>query len=116
MKSDTTCPNDETLMDFLEHRLNEKVWTQVAQHLITCSNCREQVAMCAELMTSEMVAKPTFVPQDVTQDAVNAVWSQQTNRWPQKLKKGVRQWIAIEVQRGQHVQASQRGQIPSGKI
>lgn len=93
MKSNTACPNDEMLIDFLEHRLNEKEQAQITQHLAACFNCREQVATYAELMPLEMASPLPFVPPDVTQAAVDAALAQQT-RWPHKLTKGVRQWIA----------------------
>lgn len=94
MKSNPACPNDEMLIDFLEHRLNEKEQVCITQHLATCLNCREQVATYVELISLETSPPSPFVPPDVTQTAVNAVLSQQTDRWPHKLTKGVRQWIA----------------------
>jgi hypothetical protein len=92
MQNHIQCPGDEILMDFLERRLAAGAREQVEHHLARCAGCREQVAVCADLLGSaEGEALP--VPPQVTQRAVNAVLEQVRATWPRKLGREARQWV-----------------------
>ena len=92
---DTThaCPNDETLMDYLEHRLRGKALQKIEQHLSACADCREQVAVCADLLGTGMTDDTVLVPRGVTQRAVDAVLGLANQSLFHKLTRGARQRI-----------------------
>lgn len=57
------CPDDETLVDYLEGRLSDEYRRAIDAHLVACTSCREQVAVCADVMnatslTDDMVQAP----------------------------------------------------------
>jgi hypothetical protein len=55
------CPDDETLVDFLEGRLSDEHRRSIDAHLVACTSCREQVAVCADVMNT------TFLTDDMAQ-------------------------------------------------
>jgi anti-sigma factor RsiW len=88
-----TCPNDETLMDFLERRLPAKARKRVEIHLSRCDRCREQVTLCADVLAAEDGATHC-VPEQVTQEAVDAVLAGARRDWTRKLGREARRWAA----------------------
>jgi hypothetical protein len=95
MKIDTRCPNDETLMDFLEHRLAGKAREQVIRHLAGCANCRELAAVCAGLPTGELDADVLALPRGLTQRAIRAVSGSGHQPWPDRLIQGMAKGAAV---------------------
>lgn len=94
MQNNTTCPSDETLMDFLEHRLAGASREKVEHHLAGCAGCREQVALCADLLRTDPAGEAVEVSAQVTQQAVDAALSLDRSAKLRKLRRGARQWIA----------------------
>jgi hypothetical protein len=94
MKDTTACPKDETLMDFLAHRLAGKARDQVEHHLAGCADCLEQVAVCADLLDTGLAEESLPVPQTVTQKAVDAVLGLAGETWLHKLTSGTRHSMA----------------------
>ena len=94
MQYKTACPNDEILMDFLEHRLTGKSLQEVEHHLAHCTDCREQVAVCSELLSTNIDDNTMPVPQSVTQRAVDTVLGLENRSLLQKLTHGARRQIA----------------------
>jgi hypothetical protein len=90
MQNHTQCPGDEILMDFLEQRLAAGAREQVEHHLARCAGCREQVAVCADMLGSVNEGDALPVPPQV---AVNAVLKQARATWPRKLGREARQWV-----------------------
>jgi hypothetical protein len=93
MQNHTECPGDEILMDFLEQRLAAEAREQVEHHLAHCAGCREQVAVCADLLGTASESQAVPVPPQVTQRAVDAVLEQARATWPRKLGREARQWV-----------------------
>lgn len=50
------CPDDETLVDYLEGRLSDEHRRTIDAHLVACASCREQVAVCADVMNTTSLA------------------------------------------------------------
>ena len=94
MLYNTACPNDEILMDFLEHRLTGNALQEVERHLARCADCREQVAVCAELLCTSIAEDTIPVPQGVTQRAVDTVLGLENKSLLDKLIHGTRRQIA----------------------
>jgi len=94
MLYDTACPNDEILMDFLEHRLTGNALQEVERHLARCADCREQVAECAELLCTSIAEDTTPVPQGVTQRAVDTVLGLENKSLFDKLIHSTRRQIS----------------------
>lgn len=93
MQNNPDCPSDETLMDFLEHRLDDSARMQVEQHLARCADCREQAAVCADLLTDDSGGPSVKVPPQVTQMAVDKVLAMDRRIWSLKLRDRVRRWM-----------------------
>ena len=93
MQNNSVCPSDETLMDFLEHRLDGPTRTQVEQHLARCADCREQAAVCADLLTSDPGGTSAEVPPQVTQAAVDRVLAMNRRAWPARVRDRFRRWM-----------------------
>lgn len=93
----TRCPSDETLMDFLEHRLHGKALQKIEQHLSACTNCREQVAVCADLLGNASADDSVSVPRRLTQRAVDSVLGLANQSLFHKLTHGARRRIAAGV-------------------
>ncbi|NNF97888.1 MAG: hypothetical protein HKM93_00775 [Desulfobacteraceae bacterium] len=93
MNNYTACPNDETLMDFLEHRLAATMREKVEHHMTRCADCREQVAVCAGLLSDGADEDMVTVPAGVTQRAVDAVLAVDRETWPRKLSQNALQWM-----------------------
>ena len=56
MAKGNLCPDEETLADFLEGRLTDARRRAIDTHLTQCAVCREQVAVCAEVMALQPTA------------------------------------------------------------
>jgi hypothetical protein len=93
MQNNTVCPSDETLMDFLEHRLDGPARMQVEQHLARCADCREQAAVCADLVMGDPEGTSLEVPPQVTRKAVDKVLAMDRQDGSVKLRDRVRRWI-----------------------
>jgi hypothetical protein len=94
MENKKTCPSDETLTDFLAHRLTSSVREQVENHLAGCAACREQVAMCAELLLTDPAGETAEVSEAVTRQAVDAVLALGPSVKLHTLREGARRWIS----------------------
>jgi hypothetical protein len=87
MQNKTVCPNEETLTDFLEHRLADKARKQVEHHLAGCALCRDQVAVYADLLDKVAAEEAMSVPRTVTQKAVDAVLGLDNSTWLDNLSQ-----------------------------
>jgi hypothetical protein len=67
------CPDEETLIDFLENRLTDRQRTRIEKHLAGCAACRDQVATWMDLVHGDALAGAEPVPDGVTQNALDAV-------------------------------------------
>lgn len=94
MQNTPTCPSDETLMDFLEHRLAGSAREKVENHLAACAACREQMAVCADLLLTDPAGEAAEVSESVTRQAVDAVLASGPPAKWHKLRRDARQWIA----------------------
>ena len=94
MQNNTTCPSDETLMDFLERRLSRAAREQVESHLAGCADCREQVVLCADLLAADPSGDAMPVPAPVTRKAADSVLALSRADGRNKLRQGVREWLA----------------------
>lgn len=94
IETTTVCPNDEILMDYLEHRLRGKALHKIERHLSACADCRDQVAVCADLLGAGIAGDTMPVPQGVTQRAVDRVLGLENKSLLHKLTHGTRQHIA----------------------
>lgn len=94
MQNNTTCPSDETLMDFLEHRLAGPAREKVEHHLAGCAACREQAALCTDLLLADPAAEAVEVSARVTQQAVDAVMALAPSARLGKMRRDARQWIS----------------------
>jgi hypothetical protein len=95
MQNNPTCPSDETLMDFLEHRLAGAAREKVERHLAGCAACREQAALCAVLLLTDAAGEAVEVSARVTQQAVDAVLALDRSAKLGRLHQEARQWISI---------------------
>jgi anti-sigma factor RsiW len=98
-----TCPNDETLVDFLEGRLSEAQRGPVEEHLAACGPCREQVAVCAELMEGEAENERVTAPQALTQKTIDRVRDLTRPVKVPGILERTRQWVAKGVQKIDHL-------------
>ena len=94
MLYNTACPSDEILMDFLEHRLTGNALQEVERHMARCADCREQVAVCAELLSTSIGDDTIPVPQGVTQRAVDTVLGLENKSLFDKLIHSTRRQIS----------------------
>lgn len=94
MQNNPTCPSDETLMDFLERRLAGSARQKVENHLAACTACREQMAVCADLLLTDPAGEAAAVSESVTRQAVDAVLARDPSAKLHKLRRDARQWIA----------------------
>ena len=93
MESKRTCPSDETLTDFLAHRLTVSARQQVENHLAGCAACREQAAVFAELLLADPAGEAAVVSEAVTRQAVDAVLALGPSAKFHALGEGARRWI-----------------------
>lgn len=80
-------------MDYLEHRLSGDAREKMVRHLAQCVGCREQVAVCAELLITGIDDDTITVPQGVTQRAVDTVLDLENQPLLHRLAHGARQQI-----------------------
>ncbi len=71
-----TCPNEETLTDYLEGRLSEEERSQVEMHLSECEICLEGIVVANGLAQGRDRFELDLVPNEVTEAAVRLVTSQ----------------------------------------
>ncbi|MCK5244980.1 MAG: zf-HC2 domain-containing protein [Desulfobacterales bacterium] len=71
-----TCPNEETLTDYLEGRLSEEERSQVEMHLSECEICLERIVVANGLAQGRDRFELDLVPNEVTEAAVRLVTSQ----------------------------------------
>lgn len=90
----TQCPNEETLVDYLEGRLPGRQQSRVESHLAACFNCREQVGICLQLAYSDPDAPIAAAPKHLTDKAVGLVGGLTQNQFSRPLFQGVRCWAA----------------------
>ena len=67
------CLDDETIMDYVEDRLAQRIRGQVEEHLCRCAECRDLLMVAAELYHDTERYHPDPVPSAVTQRAIEAV-------------------------------------------
>lgn len=67
------CPDEETLIDFLEDRLTDRQRVRIENHLAGCRACRDQVATWMDLVHGDALAGAEPVPGGVTRNALDAV-------------------------------------------
>lgn len=94
MHDHKTCPNDETLVDFLENRLGDRRRSLMEDHLAHCADCRELAAVYTAVHQRQMQESLEPVPVDVTRRAVSAVQGLSGDRLLDTLAKGARHWMA----------------------
>lgn len=70
------CPDEETLVDYLEGRLLEKQRFEVEAHLSDCQTCLEAVVITNDLLRSKPQFELNRVPPRLTEVAVDLVASQ----------------------------------------
>ena len=70
-----TCPDEETLTDYLEGRLSEKERSQVETHLSECETCLEEIVVANGLAQGRDRFELDPVPNEVTEAAVRLVVS-----------------------------------------
>lgn len=88
------CPNEETLVDYLEGRLPGRQQTQVESHLVACSNCREQVGLVLQLMDQDTQVPPVNAPAYLTDKAVELAADLAAQQRSGSLLQGARRWAA----------------------
>lgn len=67
------CVDDETIMDYLEDRLQRRDREQVEKHLCHCADCRELLMLAAELSHDTQCNHVDPVPSRVTQRTIESV-------------------------------------------
>jgi anti-sigma factor RsiW len=93
MRYRIACPNDETMMDFLEHRLTGKARKPVERHLAGCAHCREAAATVVGPVNAAAEIRMPAVPQQATQRAIISVRDLGGTGWPTRLARGMRRWL-----------------------
>ena len=88
------CPNEETLVDYLEGRLPGRQQTRIESHLVACSNCREQVGLVLQLMDQDTQMPPVSAPVYLTDKTVELVADSAAEQRSGSLLQGVRRWTA----------------------
>ena len=71
--------NEETLIDFMEDRLIEKERVEVEHHLSENSSSLEALIICEEVTKGEKLADLKTVPQYLTENVAQTVFSLQEN-------------------------------------
>ncbi len=87
------CPDEETLIDFLENRLTDRQRARIENHLTDCSDCRDQVGTWVELVQGDLLSTAAPVPPAVTRKAVNAVAQLVPESIPRRLLDRTRRWV-----------------------
>jgi anti-sigma factor RsiW len=88
------CPNEETLVDYLERRLPGRQQTRVESHLVACSNCREQVGLYLQLMDQDKQIPSVNAPASLTDKTVKLVADSAVEQRSGSLLRGARRWVA----------------------
>jgi|GEM_PF-1042754 len=72
------CPDEETLVDYIEGRLSEEDRSQVEEHLSDCPICLESFVVTQSMLRERDRFESVAVPTEVTETAVNLVSGQKT--------------------------------------
>ena len=86
------CVDDETIMDYLEDRLQRRDREEVEKHLCHCADCRELLMLASELSHDTPCNHMDPVPSRVTQrtiESVETILKGQLN-WGQRFLDGSR--------------------------
>jgi hypothetical protein len=87
------CPNEETLIDFLENRLPDRQRSRIEDHLAGCFDCREQVGAWIALGRDDALIAVEPVPAAVTRKAVDAVAELTAASLPGRLLERTRRLV-----------------------
>lgn len=68
-----SCVDDETLMDYIEGRLNRRLRGRVEKHLSNCADCRDLLMLAGDLIHEKEDLPANTVPSAVTQRAIESV-------------------------------------------
>lgn len=88
------CPDEETLIDFLEDRLSDRQRARIESHLAGCFECRDQVATWIALDRGDALSDAEPVPHAVTRKAIDAVAGLATESLTTKLFERTRRLVA----------------------
>lgn len=88
------CPNEETLINFLENRLPDRQRARIEDHLAGCFECRDQASTWIALSRGDTLTAAEPVPTAVTQKAVDAVAELETGSLPGRLFDRTRRFVA----------------------
>jgi hypothetical protein len=69
----TTCPDEETLVDYLEGRLSDADRAEVEEHISRCEICLENLLVARNLLKDSNLSALESVPLQVTDAAVRLV-------------------------------------------
>lgn len=87
------CPDEETLMDFVEGRLPERQRARMQSHLSICDPCREQAAVCAALVYGSQPIDDAQAPERLTRRAVNRVARLRADARGRHAAGRTRRWV-----------------------
>jgi hypothetical protein len=68
-----SCPDEETLVDYLEHRLSDEDRSRVEEHLADCQLCLDSVIVIKNMVEKADCFELEEVPKRVTDTAVDLV-------------------------------------------
>ena len=88
------CPDEETLIDFLQNRLPDRQRARIEDHLADCFDCREQVGTWIALDWEDPLTAVEPVPPAVTQKALDVVSKLTPGTFPSWLLERTRRLVA----------------------
>lgn len=81
------CVNEETLVDFVEGRLSDRLRDDVEQHFSACPDCLDKVAIFYKLVHGEYTDEPIQAPRNVTKSAIDAIHQQVESATANRITK-----------------------------
>jgi len=88
------CVDEETLADFIEGRLSDRLRADIELHLAACPDCLDQVAIYSKLVYGEYSNDSVKVPQKVTKTAIDAIYNQPESDSIDRLKNTAKKLLA----------------------
>lgn len=89
------CVDEETIMDYLEGRLEKHSRKRVEQHLCGCADCRRLILLTSDLMFDDWHQESFPAPSAATQRAIEVVKTISRGRanWKEQLGENKRKLI-----------------------
>ena len=84
-----SCISEESLIEYIENRLNDTERIKMETHLAMCDKCLEEVVIFRKMMEGNIPSTLNFTPEHVVLRAIESVKTLNYNFYPEKIFNNV---------------------------